>query len=170
MPPRLQPYTIVCDTREQRPYFLNDGPCVVKKLDAGDYSIVGLEAVVAIERKSLQDFWGCLTKGRERFERELARLAAITYPAIVIECTAEELQKPLLYVARGGYKRVSRVPPTVACSSVISWMWRYRVPIWPAGDRKRGEAWTRKMLDNAWRLHQEALKAQRKEIRIATKA
>ncbi len=50
-------FRIVIDSREQQPYTF---ACeVVKaKLDAGDYSVVGFEQRVAVERKSLRDFVG----------------------------------------------------------------------------------------------------------------
>ncbi len=43
-------FTIVIDSREQRPYQFPGA--VVKTLPTGDYSIVGLTDRVAIERKS----------------------------------------------------------------------------------------------------------------------
>ena len=49
--------TVVVDTREQEPYsFDSDKVSAVRKaLPAGDYSLVGLEERVAVERKSLTD-------------------------------------------------------------------------------------------------------------------
>lgn len=54
-------------------------------LREGDYSARGLEGRVAIERKSVSDLVGSLTHGRERFVRELERLATYDFKAIVIE-------------------------------------------------------------------------------------
>lgn len=86
---------IIQDTREQRPLSF-DGlhvrgvpklDVVVHKLDAGDYSIQGMEDKVFIERKSVQDLYGTLFQGRERFEREMERARAYEYRYLVIEST-----------------------------------------------------------------------------------
>lgn len=64
---------IVIDTREQRPWeFPEWVPVRHRKLDFGDYALEG-DAGYAIERKSLSDFVGTLSSGRERFGREMAR-------------------------------------------------------------------------------------------------
>lgn len=77
---------IVVDTREQRPWSFADGVDVVRgTLATGDYSLLGHENEVAIERKSLEDFVGCVTRERERFEREIERLSALSLGVIVIE-------------------------------------------------------------------------------------
>lgn len=92
------PFTIVIDTREQHPYsFTNfytnsaEGrrPLLIRTsretLRTGDYSILGMEDLIAVERKSLSDLYGTLGTGRERFERELARFAKLRWGAVVIE-------------------------------------------------------------------------------------
>jgi ERCC4-type nuclease len=89
MPKQLLP-VLVYDTREQDPWFVRDTApkeCYVKrqKLKYGDYSIAGMEADVAIERKSAADACGTLGKGRDRFKRELRELAKMDFAAIIIE-------------------------------------------------------------------------------------
>src|SRR6266851_6856039 len=80
---------IVVDTREQRPLsFMNSQPGTLK---TGDYSVLGYEAAIAVERKSLADLFGCVGVQRERFVRELERLAAYRYPAIVIEASLAQV-------------------------------------------------------------------------------
>lgn len=75
---------IIIDSREQEPFSFSL-PSVRKKLDAGDYSIEGLESVVAIERKSVQDFIGTVIRGRERFRKELRRLQTYEQSCVVVE-------------------------------------------------------------------------------------
>lgn len=98
--PVVADFCVVIDTREQLPWQF-DGlytdmsarggrrPLVVEKavatLRQGDYSIRGFENQVAIERKSLPDLFGTLGRGRDRFARELERLAALDRAAVVIE-------------------------------------------------------------------------------------
>lgn len=73
--------TIKVDTREQLPLSF-DGlhirgvsklPTITAKLDEGDYSVVGFEDKLFIERKSANDLYGTMFRGRDRFERELER-------------------------------------------------------------------------------------------------
>jgi DNA excision repair protein ERCC-4 len=66
---------IIVDTREQATFSFTSFPCEVERgtPSTGDYSIACHETAAAIERKSLTDLIGCLTHGRDRFERELAR-------------------------------------------------------------------------------------------------
>jgi len=72
---------IITDTREQTPLWTDH----VAALKTGDYSILGFENKIAIERKSLIDLFGTLTHGHERFRKELARAEDMDYFAIVID-------------------------------------------------------------------------------------
>lgn len=73
---------IVADTREQKPlepFVLEKGervylPVVRAKLDEGDYAIEGHEQTIFIERKSVEDLYGTITQGRDRFCAELLRV------------------------------------------------------------------------------------------------
>ncbi len=86
-PKHLDPETatFVIDSREQIAWHLAPNPVVVKGLKTADYSILGFEKRVAIERKSLPDFIQCCTYERERFLRELGRLREYEYKAMIIE-------------------------------------------------------------------------------------
>lgn len=65
--------TIICDSREQNPLKLA-APTVVAKVDAGDYALAApYDQGIYIERKSLADFAGTMSKGNARFRRELDR-------------------------------------------------------------------------------------------------
>ena len=56
---------VVIDSREQMPLdFGPEVPTVRRKLDAGDYSAAGFEHRLAVERKSLSDLLGSLTRDR----------------------------------------------------------------------------------------------------------
>ena len=103
-------YTIAIDTREQRPYEFPGA--VVMTLPTGDYSIVGLEHRVAIERKSKADAYGSLGQGRARFRRECERLAALDYAAIVVEDTVPG------FLRRPAH---SKMNPRSAIGSLLAW-------------------------------------------------
>ena len=157
MPPAPKPraFVVAIDNKEQLPYKWEGVQCRSVHLATGDYSIIGMEAVVSVERKSFADFYGCLTGGRERFENCLHRLAAIRYPLVVIEADMSNLLKPCIYVATGGTFRRSRVPPVVAQNSLLSWQSRYRIPMLLCGERKHAERMTLQHLDLVWRLERE---------------
>ena len=127
--------TIIVDSREQRPLAFA-GPryegveVEAGTLAVGDYSLAGLTDRVAVERKELADLVQCLGRERERFERELARGAALDAFAVVVEASWADL-------AEGRYR--SRLNPHAACQSVAAFMGRYRVPFLFAGSRTAAE-------------------------------
>src|SRR5271155_38776 len=88
-------FMILIDTREQAPLAFGDIATERATLVTGDYSVVAdgvdLRGVVAIERKSVSDLLGCIGGQRERFERELQRLAQLRFRALVIEATFSEV-------------------------------------------------------------------------------
>jgi len=89
---QLEQLTAIVDTREQMAWNLEPMKIVAKGLDVGDYSILGLESVIAIERKSLADFVMCCGGERERFQRELDRLRGWPVHAVIIEASWGEFQ------------------------------------------------------------------------------
>jgi DNA excision repair protein ERCC-4 len=131
---------ILVDTREHLPYTFErfEGVQVVRgTLETGDYSLVGLEHLACIERKSIDDLLGCLTSGRARFERELARMRPYQLKAVVVECSLRD-------ISRGNYR--SQMNPEAALQSVIAFQVRYSVPFVWAGNRAGGEYLTHGLL------------------------
>lgn len=95
---RLVPKPIVIvDSREQEPFDFKgldnwiDGT-IKRCLDAGDYSVVGMERLLRLERKSLSDLITTLMQWRERFFERCALLARFRHSAILIEATYEEVK------------------------------------------------------------------------------
>ena len=88
---------IIVDTREQTPYeFLGFknwiGGSTRRKLDFGDYSVVGMERLIRLERKSLSDLITTLMQNRQRFFKECAGLARFRHAAILVEATYEDVK------------------------------------------------------------------------------
>ena len=110
---------VIVDSREQAPFSFSHeryGVELVRgTLTVGDYSLVGLEDKVAVERKSLPDLVLCLGRERDRFERELQRGAALDAFCVVVEAGWTELS---------GGKYRSRMQPHAACQSVAAFMSR----------------------------------------------
>jgi len=130
-------FTIAVDSREQRPYSFNGYPTTVKTLQVGDYSIVGLEEHISIERKEVGDLIGCLSFDRDRFERELYKSKSLDYFALVIEGSLKEL-------ANGEYR--SKMQPQSVIQSLMAFSIRYNLPIFFAEHRQFGQRITESLL------------------------
>lgn len=158
------PYPIIVDTREQAPYSFAGIQSDAKEgggnyavevhrrgLGSGDYSVAGLEEIVAVERKSLQDLYGTIGQGRERFVRELERLSEFRYAAVVIEADWRQIVfDPPDH---------SRLTPRAVHRSIVAWAQRYpRVHWWPCPDRRFAELTTFRILKRAMDEHVKALK------------
>ena len=150
---------ILVDTREQCPFAFNHekyfGTIVEPgALDTGDYSLSGLSDRVAVERKSLADLVACLSRERERFERELQRATGLDAFVVVIEAAWADL-------AGGQYR--SEMNPHSACQSVAAFMARYRVPFVFAGSRAGAEY-------VCWSFLRQYLESARKRLSAIVKA
>lgn len=139
---------IVIDTREQRPYVFAES--VIGTLPTGDYSLQGFESRVAIERKTKNDAFASLGQGRARFRREVERMAALQYGAIVIEASVPDFLRPPLF---------SQLAPTAALGSLLAWSVRFGVHVIFAGDRDHGAAITLQLLTKFWLYHGEGASA-----------
>lgn len=138
-----QSAVIVIDTREQQPYrFLCES--VRSALKTGDYSLIGLETTIAIERKSPNDFIGCITASRERFENELSRADSLERFWVVIESTLTSIEKGL-------YR--SRVNPESVLGTLAAWSNRHKVSFVFADNRQTGQKMTERLLKHAWLEH-----------------
>jgi len=85
--------TVVVDRREQKPWQLDSTAftTVPATLQTGDYSILGLENMVALERKSLGDLVQTVIHDWRRFRKELYRLASMDTACIVVEADVADL-------------------------------------------------------------------------------
>lgn len=91
--------TVITDTREQRPFDFTPFPMWIggvetRGLPTGDYSIAGMENILALERKSLADIIGSVTQGRARFLNMCERLAEFRHKAILIEASYQDIKSP----------------------------------------------------------------------------
>lgn len=77
-------FTIIIDTREQKPWEFSNHATANHKLDTGDYSIQGLENILAIERKrNISEFANNITESR--FIDVVERLSKTKYSFILFE-------------------------------------------------------------------------------------
>jgi ERCC4-type nuclease len=153
------PFQIVVDSREQLPFsFSGLGvvvPTVVKGLPSGDYSIEGMEELIAVERKSAADIVGSVCAGHTRFEREHHRMLNMVenggYVALVCEGNYAEIDD--------GLRSEDRMQAAnTLLGTMTSWPCKFRCPWYFAGDRRRAEIitfhllskWYRLVMDSKW--------------------
>lgn len=97
--------TLLIDTREQTPlafWHLESKPAT---LQSGDYSAEGIEELFAVERKTIADLAGSLTRGHDRFMREMHRLRGFQCKYLLIIGTEREFNE----LVRKGRARVNQI-------------------------------------------------------------
>lgn len=125
---------LLIDTREQKPLFQQNHRdrfehILKATLPAGDYAYHG-NARIAFERKSLEDLIGSVGRGRDRFERELAKLAEYDYAAIVIEDTFANVANPYGF---------SKMNPHSVIGSLQKYQVVYDLDVIFSGSRRNSE-------------------------------
>lgn len=135
---------VIIDNREQNPVLHDkagspgfpDLEVAWGTLKTGDYSIDGFNTPesphsICIERKSLPDLFGSTGRDRERFEREIVRMAEFDHAEIVIEADLTAIFKtppPL-----------SEMLPKAVYRSLVAFSQRHRIHIWPCPNRMFAE-------------------------------
>lgn len=144
----IEPLTVLVDTREQTPWSFGPGVVTLRaSLPSGDYSLPGLTDKFALERKSLADLVGSLTSGRDRFMREMERLALFDFAAIVVEGSLEN-------VIRKEYR--SEASPSSIMGSCAMIHARYGVPTIWCSTRACAILYAEKLLKQTWNAAQAA--------------
>jgi len=125
---KIEDLTAVIDSREQNPLPLDPLKTVIKKLEVADYSAVGYENKIAIEKKSLNDLCACVGRERERFDRMVKRLLNYEYRAIVV---TDDWSKIDLKQYHG------TLTPIQIYSAIMAWAMTAQVPIMFMGSHQR---------------------------------
>jgi len=90
---------VLIDTREKLPFDFSRFPNWIaeekrQKLKAGDYSVEGMEKLLALERKTLSDLITTLMQDRPRFFRLCEQLAKYRWRALLVEASYEDIKSP----------------------------------------------------------------------------
>ena len=90
---------VLIDTREQAPLTFTRFPNWIagekrQKLKIGDYSVQGMEHLLAIERKTLSDITTTVMQQRSRFFKMCEQLAQYQWRALLIEASYEDIKSP----------------------------------------------------------------------------
>ena len=115
---------VLIDTREKLPFQFDKDVNIVKtKLEVGDYSLKGLEHLVAVERKSLDDFVGSIIHNKLRFKHNLIDLSRMDHKAIVVEASLRDV-----FMHR--YKSKTHNQVVFGMVAAITGKWRIPVFFW----------------------------------------
>lgn len=140
---------ITVDTREQRAFSFRSlfGRASFRLhrrgLREGDYAVDSMlhlppEHQIRIERKSLRDLYGSVSRGRDRVERELDRLSVYGFAAIVVEADWTQIFKPPFE---------TKVHPRSVFATLVAWMQRYNVHVCVCPTRRFAEQMTFRLLE-----------------------
>jgi len=130
-------HTIIVDTREQKPleFYKSNIKVRIEKLGYGDYRMRFLDGKMSstvFERKTVADLFGSMTKGHERFKKEIAKARSNNALLIII------IEGSLSKVAKG--IRHSKVQGISIIRTVFSLWVRYGViPVFAKDRREAAE-------------------------------
>ena len=144
---------IIVDTREKKPYEIRSkyiGESISQKLDTGDYSVVGLEDYVTIDRKmSVNELATNITT--DRFARELQRMTEIEHSFLLLEFSVDDvIQYPYTSnVPKRLWSKI-RVKGAYLLKKIMEIPTKYGVHLLFAGDRDNAEILAAHILKNAY--------------------
>lgn len=113
---------IIRDNNEQKPYQFTECKYIDKSIDCGDYTIQGYEDQIIIERKEINDFYGSITHGRDRFDRMWERCKDAEFKGLLIEAREEEVYCPCM--------SWSGINPNSIYGSIVSFEIKYNVHVY----------------------------------------
>lgn len=120
----------------------------------GDYSVDGFVGRVHVERKSVHDCQNTIlgfSGSRDRFEQELANLAGIDAPLVVVEGSLQTV----LATTNDHRTREHKVIAKQLLRSILAFQQDYRVPWVFADSRRMAELIAFRWLERFWKKHTE---------------
>ncbi len=139
----MESVRVIIDTREQLPYVFSDRVVAVRSpLAAGDYSVEGAEHLLAVERKTLDDFVSSVIRERPRFRREIEKLRDYRFACVVVEAGLDDVF---------AHRYHSGVHPNSAVGAALSIIVDYGVPVFFCSDRQACCRFTEGFLLRAYR-------------------
>jgi ERCC4-type nuclease len=135
---------IVIDSREQAGWTFEPRQVLVhrKALSAGDYSLLGLEDRVAIERKSLGDLVDTVIRDWLRFKKELVRLSGFDVACIAVEADIGQVYR---------HEYLSEALPASVLGRVNSIFIDHAIPTFWWGDKRTAADMCHRLLLLTWR-------------------
>ena len=90
---------ILIDTREKYPFDFSRFKNWVadtksRALEAGDYSVEGMESLLVLERKTLTDLITTVIQQRTRFFKQCEKMSKYRWKALLVEASYEDIKTP----------------------------------------------------------------------------
>jgi len=153
---RVPKPVVLVDTREKQPLTIyanhpnwigGERRC---KLKTGDYTVEGMESLLALERKSLADLVACTVVYRKLFFANCERLAKFRWKAILIEASYEDIKTPF-----DEFDIPSEVHPNAVCGTLDAIEAKFNIPIIYTSTRRelaveRAASWLSKYFTYWW--------------------
>ena len=134
---------IVIDSREQTPYGFPGLKTIRFALPAGDYSLIGFENKIAVERKTLDDYVHTIIHDRDRWKREMEKLSNYETACVVVEADLFDIRRKRFQ--SGAH------PNSILGSTTAEFVDR-RIPVFFASDRQCAEWMTASILGRFWKM------------------
>ena len=149
-------FTIIVDTREQQPWTFDNYTTSHHKLDAGDYSIEGLETILAIERKkSVTEIANNIIE--PRFKDAISRLAQHKHAFLLLEFSIKDI---LSYpIGSDLPKRLwdkVKISPAFIMKNVLDWELEHNIKVMFCGSPSDAEKVAEIILKKIYHLTKEA--------------
>lgn len=128
---------ILVDSHEQKPFDFKRFPNWIetvktKHLDVGDYTVEGMEDLLALERKSLPDLIGTVIQRRNRFISLCEELSRYRWRAIIVEATYKDIKSDY-----GKLGLETRAHPNAVSGSLDAAEVRFNIPVIYASRNKK---------------------------------
>lgn len=156
-------FTIIVDTREQQPWTFEHYATAHKKLDTGDYSIEGLQHLLAIERKkSINEIANNIIESR--FKDVIARLAQYKYSFFLLEFDLEDV---LVYPIGSNLPRRMwdkiKISPAFIMKHVLEWQLLYNIKVLFCGSATNAEKTAEYILKKVYHLEKDNIVKENKD-------
>lgn len=144
-------FTIIVDTREQKPWSFDSYSKANHKLDTGDYSIEGLENILAIERKrNVAEFANNITE--KRFKDVIERLSKIQHSFILFEFNFDKVMTYPIGsdIPKKLWEKI-RISPAYILRHIIDLQINHNIKIMFCGDSHNAEVVALAIMKNVYR-------------------
>jgi ERCC4-type nuclease len=128
-------FIVIVDTREQHPLFTPPpkGLTMVRNtLLDGDYSIVGMEPHVFIERKGISDLYTYCSSERKKTQEKLGRASGRKMKLLAIEASESDILSPQMF---------TKVSCETVRQALVSIELRFGVHVYYNRNRREVERW-----------------------------
>lgn len=146
-------FTIIVDTREQKPWAFDNHAKANTKLDTGDYSIEGLENIVAIERKrNVAEFANNITESR--FIDVVDRLSKIPHAFILFEFNMDQVMNYPIGsdIPKRLWNKI-RISPSFLIKNIIDLQLNHNIKVVFCGNSSNAEKFALSLMRRIYKEH-----------------